>query len=73
MFGKLITTCLETLAAAGGFSSSLYDMLVGTGFSMSRLRYELMSKPGLKVGQGDTCLLIDSYDFHLVGLCLAGA
>lgn len=41
---------------------------------MSRLRYELMGKPGLKVGQRDSCLyLIDRYAFYLVGLYLAGA
>jgi len=54
--------------------SFLYDMFFWTGFGMSRLRYELMGKPGLKVGQRDSCLyLIDSYDFYLVGLYLAGA
>ena len=41
---------------------------------MSRLRDELMSKPGLKVGQRDSCVyLIESYDFYSVGHYLTGA
>lgn len=73
MFGNLIRTCLETPAATAAQCPSCTTFFL-TGFGMSRLRYELMGKPGLKVGQRDSCLyLIDSYDFYLVGLYLAGA